>query len=563
MNGALMRAGSRFAIAAALGLVVGVSSARAADLGGNCCADLEERVAELEATTARKGNRKMSLTITGQVNRMIMFWDDGGTRGIFYGIDNVNTSSRFSFLGEASATPWLKFGFEIMLEGEGTSASTRVSAINEDGTFSNTTYMAPNSVNQGTNNSGNSDSFFGDARRVAAWVEHKEIGRLTVGRYETAGAIGTIDLGGIGVVTGFGSVSLLQGNFALRTKSVAPIGNIMGGTGYVSSVWSQYLDPAAYQSRQEALRYDSPAIHGFIFSASLSEASAGNFQGTNWGSMLRYAGEHHGFRIAAGVGFEHYGDTYTNPTQSGTGVNLICLNGNPANCVAPGNATFSATTPNINAWGLGLSAMQISSGLFLQGSYQGVQYNNDNSHTTGNWGETCSASTSAGNVIGQAVGGSPITGISTVCNPKKDAHWWQIQAGIAKNWTGYGNTVFYGEYSALSNFGAEKNSAAHNGRNYISGTSPPQQGFVALLDVESTEAKVWGLGMVQNFNNAATEWYLGYRNYSLELNSSATCVTVNPTAGAVPNPAAAASATVPGCKIQDMNLIVTGLRIKF
>src|SRR5256714_3301854 len=175
MNGALMTASSRFAIAAALGLVVGVGSARAADLGGNCCADLEERVAELEATTARKGNRKMSLTITGQLNRMIMFWDDGHSRGVYYGIDNVNTSSRFSLLGEASATPWLKFGFEIMLEGEGTSASTRVSQLNEDGSFSSTTYMAGVALARVNNNS-HSDSFFGDARRVAAWAEHKELG---------------------------------------------------------------------------------------------------------------------------------------------------------------------------------------------------------------------------------------------------------------------------------------------------------------------------------------------------------------------------------------------------
>jgi hypothetical protein len=555
---------SRLALLAAAGLFVGgvaMPSAKAADLGGDCCADLEERVAELEATTARKGNRKMSLTITGQVNRMIMAWDDGRDRGVFYGIDNINSSSRFSFLGEAAATPWLKFGFEIMLEGEGTSASTRVSQINEDGTFSNTTYMAPNSVNQGTNNSGNSDSFFGDARRVAAWVEHKEIGRLTVGRYETAGAIGTIDLGGVGVVTGFGSTALLNGNFALRTKSLNNPGVV--APGYVSSVWSQYLDPAAYQSRQETLRYDSPAIHGFIFSASLSESSTSLPGGTNWGMMLRYAGEHHGFRVAAGAGFEHYGDTYTNPTQSGTGVNLICLDANQANCVAPGNATFSTASPDINAWGAALSLMHVSSGLFLQGSVQGVEFNNDNSHTTGNWGETCSASTSAGNVIGQAVGGSPITGISTVCNPKKDAWWWQLQGGIAKNWTGWGNTVLYGEYSVMHDFGAEKNTAAHNGRNFISGTSPPQQGFVGLLDVESTTATVWGVGLVQNFNNAATEWYLGYRNYSLDLNSSATCVSVNPTAGAVPNPAPAASQTVVGCKIQDMNLIVTGLRVKF
>ena len=46
----------------------GSVSAKAADLGGNCCADLEERVAELEATTARKGNRKVSLTVSGWVN---------------------------------------------------------------------------------------------------------------------------------------------------------------------------------------------------------------------------------------------------------------------------------------------------------------------------------------------------------------------------------------------------------------------------------------------------------------------------------------------------------------
>ena len=61
---------------AAAGLLAGglsVSSASAADLGGNCCADLEERIAELEATTARKGNRKVSLTISGWVAEQVMF----------------------------------------------------------------------------------------------------------------------------------------------------------------------------------------------------------------------------------------------------------------------------------------------------------------------------------------------------------------------------------------------------------------------------------------------------------------------------------------------------------
>ena len=49
------------------------SGEAAADLGGNCCADLEERIAELEATTARKGNRKVSLTIYGWVAQQVMW----------------------------------------------------------------------------------------------------------------------------------------------------------------------------------------------------------------------------------------------------------------------------------------------------------------------------------------------------------------------------------------------------------------------------------------------------------------------------------------------------------
>ena len=59
----------------------GSVSAKAADLGGDCCADLEERVAELEATTARKGNRKVSLTVSGWVNEAIFAWDDGTAHG--------------------------------------------------------------------------------------------------------------------------------------------------------------------------------------------------------------------------------------------------------------------------------------------------------------------------------------------------------------------------------------------------------------------------------------------------------------------------------------------------
>ena len=98
MTGSLKKTTSRLAIAT-IASVIG-SGAFAADLGGNCCADLEERVAELEATTARKGNRKVSLTVSGQVNEAIIFWDDGYENNI-YVVSNNNGRSRFRFVGDA------------------------------------------------------------------------------------------------------------------------------------------------------------------------------------------------------------------------------------------------------------------------------------------------------------------------------------------------------------------------------------------------------------------------------------------------------------------------------
>ena len=88
------------------GLVLGVigmfaaGQARSADLGGDCCADLEERIAELEATTARKGNRKVSLTVSGWVNEAIFAWDDGTAHGVYEGTNMVE-QSRVRFVGAA------------------------------------------------------------------------------------------------------------------------------------------------------------------------------------------------------------------------------------------------------------------------------------------------------------------------------------------------------------------------------------------------------------------------------------------------------------------------------
>src|SRR5262249_32310552 len=104
-----------------------VMPAAAADLGGNCCVDLEERVAELEATTVRKGNRKVSLTISGQVSTALMFWDDGH-RSDVYVVDNTVSRTGFQFDGSAKINPNLTAGFQLVF---GISTGARSHMVNQ------------------------------------------------------------------------------------------------------------------------------------------------------------------------------------------------------------------------------------------------------------------------------------------------------------------------------------------------------------------------------------------------------------------------------------------------
>ena len=74
--------------------------------------------------------------------------------------------------------------------------------------------------------------------------------------------------------------------------------------------WASIGDPASNNpGRTELVRYDSPSWHGFIYSASIAEA------GDYWGTMLRYANEFQGFRLAGTVGYERVTDIATPGTR--------------------------------------------------------------------------------------------------------------------------------------------------------------------------------------------------------------------------------------------------------
>jgi len=93
-------------------------AANAADLGGDCCSDLEERVAELEATTVRKGNKKVTVTLYGRVNRIVNFWDDG-VESNTYTLNSSYSPTRWGFRGDAKIGGAWTAGYNLEMEDNG------------------------------------------------------------------------------------------------------------------------------------------------------------------------------------------------------------------------------------------------------------------------------------------------------------------------------------------------------------------------------------------------------------------------------------------------------------
>ena len=147
-------------IALAAATTVASTSVMAADLGGNCCADLEERIAELEATAARKGNRKVKLTVSGWVNESVLFWDDGVEQNA-YQVTNLVAQTRFRFVGDAKINDRWSAGY-LMEIGVAGSNSSGVDASTDEG-------------GSGLN-----------VRHSAWWLSNKDVGKLWVGQTSSA-----------------------------------------------------------------------------------------------------------------------------------------------------------------------------------------------------------------------------------------------------------------------------------------------------------------------------------------------------------------------------------------
>ena len=272
---------NRVALAAAFGLVAcGFTPAEAADLGGNCCADLEERIAELEATTARKGNRKVSLTVSGWVNEAVFVWDDGTERNVYVGTNGLE-QSRFRFTGEAKIMNDWSAGYTLEIGVVGAASNRWDQKIDDGNTKSALT-----------------------VRKSNWYMKSNTYGKVTVGLEGTATyhLLDDADATNTRNFSDAEAAAVAQGRFFLRSN-----GNGVGGGAFGTGLrWSDILvsvnnGTPGQNGRRNIVRYDSPELHGFVVTASWGEDDMGDVSLTYKANTISWGD----FKVLAKAGFEH------------------------------------------------------------------------------------------------------------------------------------------------------------------------------------------------------------------------------------------------------------------
>lgn len=284
--------------------LVGGGSAAAADFeGADCCASIEEHIAELEATTARKGSRKAKLTVSGHVNEAVMFWDDGYEQNAYL-VTNDASRTRLRLTGEAKINDDVSAGFRIEI-GVRTVNSKR------------------SDQNQRTASTGL------DLRRAWWGINSKTFGTVQVGRTITAlEEVTEANLAGTNRVGKYSDVEDSGLGMLLRTKTAPTPSGV---------AWRRLLKHSGNQpgegDAQAAIRYITPVFAGF----SASVAWGGD---DLWDAALEYAGEFLGFMAQARIG---YGQ---NTDDSDDGVSFQCVATNLA--AAPSDADCAAAGGSIS-----------------------------------------------------------------------------------------------------------------------------------------------------------------------------------------------------------------------
>jgi hypothetical protein len=423
MTGGFPKSASALAIAAA-GLLIGNATlaptiARAADLGGDCCADLEERVAQLEATSVRKGNKKVSLTISGRVHANVMYWNDNSSLNWPTEAKTAFDHNSDVYFGNTAGS-----GSNIVLNGSG-----RVNADLSAGFLMTLSDDFSKTDDQIGHQKG--PELLGDTTYV--FLSSRSLGELRLGNMASASDNGAYLNFGAATVGGLAGGRFV-GNFRLRDLA----GRVTDVT--YSQILHEWTD-----NNENRLMYISPNLDGFKLYADVG--------GDDTASVaLAWVGKFNTLKVEAGVGYQQ--------SSRADGVNHQAQ----FNTVANGGTASSAFDPMTDAanstlrvFGTSASVWDTASGLFLSAEY----------------GKAYSARAT-----------------------RQDISNWFVEGGWQKNVSGLGLTSLYAQYNKQYN-------GLQNG----------------------TEGHLFGVGIDQAIDSAASNIYLHYQRDSFDTDGVVTNAT--------------------------------------
>lgn len=253
------------------------------------------------------GQPKVKLVLSGQVNKALLFADDGNT-GRKMIVDNPTASTRINFSAEAPVTADFSFGAQHEAEIPTNNASVVTLQGNGD-------------YNQA------SRSFV--ARKSEVMMTHKRFGKLWLGQGSTAtdGVI-EADLSNTAVSGNYADSALVGAAILFynsRTKTTS-------GSPAVGDVFNTLNG-----GNEDRVRYDTPTFAGFTGSAAFVSGGASD-------AALTYGGKIGDFELAATVGYYNSNSISTTVDHRLSGSASVLHSSGLSLTVAGGKQEFKAAS---------------------------------------------------------------------------------------------------------------------------------------------------------------------------------------------------------------------------
>ncbi len=484
MVGGNMRNTSLFAMVAVAAVALGGLGANAADLGGNCCADLEERVAELEATTARKGNRKVSLQVYGRVSEAVVWWNDGAESNV-YVLENNLIKNVLGFRGSAKITSDWSAGYnlEIQVRAYRSSSANQLSL----GATNNVQIAAYNTQSV--------------ALRYAFWyLDSRTYGRVTVGRSpDPMQGTSSVNLASPDGFAGLAGPGYISNGFFMRRAGTT------GNGGLSAITWGNGANvrngdgPSSFDYSQTAgaVKYTSPFFLGQTKSSGFRFDTMWGVDDM-WSVALRYAETWSQFRVAAAVGYGQWSGADRGMCSLGSVGSNANAASNPTLAGGPGNNAGS--NMDCNSIEASASVMHVPTGLYLSGG--GAQLSDKNSQAAFNSKST--------------LNGASMFGVANRAGNDGNSGVWWVQGGWQAKLNTLGNTTFWGQVVQYDLGLGVQNSIVQR---VNADDSINSLGVNAMM--AGAQTRYWGLGVSQNIDAAAMTLYAGFHSGSTEITLAA------------------------------------------